>query len=53
VLHGLGQLPRYETFLASQVESGEIVVDVDPVPVAQIEAARPRAGSDRRIVFVP
>jgi NADPH:quinone reductase-like Zn-dependent oxidoreductase len=32
---------------------GEIVIDVDPVPLSEVEGAWARAGSDRRTVFVP
>jgi hypothetical protein len=39
--------------LLEQVAVGEIVLDLDPVPLADVERAWPRAGSDRRIVFVP
>ncbi len=39
--------------LLQQVAAGEIVLDVDPVPLADVEATWQRAGSDRRIVFVP
>jgi NADPH2:quinone reductase len=35
------------------VAAGEIRLDVDPVPLAEVERAWPRAGSDRRVVFVP
>jgi hypothetical protein len=37
----------------SQVVAGEIVLDVDPVPLADVEKTWPQAGSGRRIVFVP
>jgi len=39
--------------LLQQVAAGEIVLDVDPVPLADVEHAWPQAGSDRRVVFVP
>jgi hypothetical protein len=39
--------------LLQQVAAGDISLDVDPVPLATVEQAWPRAGSDRRIVFVP
>jgi hypothetical protein len=39
--------------LLEQVAAGEIGVDVDPVPLADVEKAWPQAGSDRRVVFVP
>jgi NADPH:quinone reductase-like Zn-dependent oxidoreductase len=39
--------------LLQQVAAGEIILDVDPVPLADVEKTWPRAGSDRRIVFVP
>lgn len=38
--------------LLQQVAAGEIVLDVDPVPLADVEHAWPQAGSDRRTVFV-
>jgi NADPH2:quinone reductase len=39
--------------LLKLVAAGEIRLDVDPVPLAEVEQAWPRAGSDRRVVFVP
>jgi NADPH:quinone reductase-like Zn-dependent oxidoreductase len=40
--------------LLQQVAAGQIGLDIDPVPLAKVEQAWPRAGSDRRrIVFVP
>jgi hypothetical protein len=39
--------------LLEEVTAGEISVDVEPVPLAEIERAWARAGSDRRVVFVP
>jgi NADPH:quinone reductase-like Zn-dependent oxidoreductase len=39
--------------LLQWVAAGEIVLDVDPVPLADVEKTWPRAGSDRRVVFVP
>jgi NADPH:quinone reductase-like Zn-dependent oxidoreductase len=39
--------------LLQQVAAGQISLDVDPVPLAEVEQAWPHAGSDRRIVFVP
>jgi NADPH:quinone reductase-like Zn-dependent oxidoreductase len=39
--------------LAQQVAAGELILDVDPVPLAAVEEAWPLAVSDRRIVFVP
>jgi hypothetical protein len=39
--------------LLRQVAAGEISLDIDPEPLAQVEQVWPRAGSDRRIVFVP
>jgi hypothetical protein len=39
--------------LLKQVAAGEIGLDIDLVPLARVEQAWPRAGSDRRIVFVP
>jgi hypothetical protein len=39
--------------LVQQVNAGDIILDVDPVPLADVEQTWPQAGSDRRIVFVP
>jgi hypothetical protein len=39
--------------LARQVAAGEIILDVKPVPLADVEQTWPQSGSDRRIVFVP
>jgi hypothetical protein len=39
--------------LLQQVAAGEVTLDIDPVPLAEVEKAWPHAGSDRRIVFVP
>ena len=39
--------------LLRQVAAGDIRLDIDPVPLAQVEQAWPRAGSHRRVVFVP
>jgi hypothetical protein len=39
--------------LLQQVVAGEVVLDVDPVPLAEVEHAWRQAGSDWRIVFVP
>jgi NADPH:quinone reductase-like Zn-dependent oxidoreductase len=36
-----------------QVAAGEIVLDVDPVPLDDVEKTWPQADSGRRIVFVP
>ncbi len=33
--------------------NGEIVIDIETVPLAAVEKIWPTAGSDRRIVFVP
>jgi hypothetical protein len=33
--------------------AGEITLDIDPVPLAQVEDAWPQADSGRRVVFVP
>jgi hypothetical protein len=51
VLHGIGQLPRYEPFPAPV--AGDVSLDVDAVPLAKVEQAWPQAGSDRRAVFLP
>jgi hypothetical protein len=39
--------------LLQQAAAGEIILDVDPVPLAHVEKTWQQAGSDRRIVFVP
>jgi hypothetical protein len=39
--------------LLQQVAAGEVMLDVDPVPLARVEHAWRQAASDRRIVFVP
>jgi NADPH2:quinone reductase len=39
--------------LLQRVAAGEVTLDIDPVPLAEVEHAWPQAGSDRRIVFVP
>jgi NADPH:quinone reductase-like Zn-dependent oxidoreductase len=39
--------------LLQQVAAGEITLDIDRVPLADVEQTWPWAGSDRRIVFVP
>jgi hypothetical protein len=33
--------------------AGQVTLDVDAVPLADVEKTWPRAGSDRRVVFVP
>jgi hypothetical protein len=38
--------------LFQQVAAGEVILDIDPVPLARVEHAW-RQGSARRIVFVP
>jgi hypothetical protein len=49
----LGEAAADYDSLLKQVAAGEIGLDIDPVPLARVEQAWPRAGSDRRIVFVP
>ncbi|HEY7431353.1 MAG TPA: zinc-binding alcohol dehydrogenase family protein [Streptosporangiaceae bacterium] len=39
--------------LLERVSAGDIVLDVEPVPLADVERAWSQAGSDRRMVFVP
>jgi NADPH2:quinone reductase len=39
--------------LLRQVAAGEIVVDVDAVPLAEVEKTWDQADSGRRVVFVP
>lgn len=36
-----------------RVRAGEITLDVAPVPLADVESVWPKAGSDRRTVFIP
>jgi hypothetical protein len=48
----LGDAAAYDGLLR-QVAAGDIRLDIDPVPLAQVEQAWPRAGSHRRVVFVP
>jgi hypothetical protein len=47
-----GPAAAYDDLLR-QVAAGEISLDVDPEPLAKVEQVWPRAGSDRRVVFVP
>jgi NADPH2:quinone reductase len=49
----LGDAAAAYDSLLQRVAAGEIVVDVDPVPLADVERTWPRTGSDRRVVFVP
>jgi hypothetical protein len=53
VLHGVGETPRYEPFPAPLAGDGEISLDIDAEPLARVEQVWPKAGSDRRVVFVP
>ena len=39
--------------LLAGVDAGEILVDVEVMPLSQVERAWQRAGSERRVVFVP
>ncbi|MFD1544904.1 quinone oxidoreductase family protein [Nonomuraea guangzhouensis] len=39
--------------LLQQAVAGEILLDIEPVPLADIEKTWERGGSDRRIVFTP
>jgi hypothetical protein len=39
--------------LLQQVAAGEISLDVEAAPLANVEETWQQAGSDRRIVFVP
>ena len=48
-----GDGPRRIRSIQVGIAAGEIGLDIDPVPLARVEQAWPRAGSDRRIVFVP
>lgn len=47
-----GLADAYDSLL-QRVAAGEVTLDIDPVPLAEVEHAWPQAGSDRRIVFVP
>ena len=49
----LGDAAAAYDSLLKQVAAGEIGLDIDPVPLARVEQVWPRAGSDRRVVFVP
>lgn len=49
----LGDAAAAYDSLLQQVAAGDIGLDIDPVPLATVEQAWQRAGSDRRIVFVP
>jgi hypothetical protein len=50
---GLADAAAAYDSLLQQVAAGEVTLDIDPVPLAEVEHAWPQAGSDRRIVFVP
>jgi hypothetical protein len=39
--------------LLRQVGAGEISLDIDAEPLARVEQVWPKAGSHRRVVFVP
>jgi hypothetical protein len=39
--------------LLQQVAAGEIVIDIDAVPLADVERVWSHAGNERRIVFAP
>jgi hypothetical protein len=47
------RMPRSSMTALQQVAAGEVTLDIDPVPLAEVEHAWPQAGSDRRIGFVP
>jgi hypothetical protein len=49
----LGDATAAYKSLLEQVAAGDISLAIDRVPLAKVEQAWPRAGSDRRIVFVP
>jgi NADPH:quinone reductase-like Zn-dependent oxidoreductase len=49
----LGDAAAAYDSLLQQVAAGQIGLEIDPVPLAKVEQDWPRAGSDRRIVFVP
>jgi NADPH2:quinone reductase len=50
---GLAEAAEAYEGLLRQVAAGEIVLDVEALPLADVEEAWERAGSDRRVVFVP
>jgi hypothetical protein len=50
---GLADAAAAYADLLKQVAAGEVVLDVDPVPLANVERAWRQAGGDRRTVFVP
>jgi hypothetical protein len=50
---GLADAAAAYASLLEQVAAGEVTLDIDPVPLAEVEKAWPQAGSDRRVVFVP
>jgi hypothetical protein len=50
---GLEDTAGADDGLLRLVDAGEIRLDVDPVPLAEVEQAWPQAGSDRRAVLVP
>jgi NADPH:quinone reductase-like Zn-dependent oxidoreductase len=58
VVGATGTSGRIATQLATRrgarvVAAGEISLDIDPEPLANVEQVWPQAGSHRRIVFVP
>jgi NADPH:quinone reductase-like Zn-dependent oxidoreductase len=52
VARGADAAAAYASLL-QQVAAGEVVLGIDPVPLARVEHAWRQAGSDRRIVLVP
>jgi hypothetical protein len=48
----LAEAAAYDRVLALAA-AGQVTLDADAVPLADVEKAWPRAGSDRRVVFVP
>ena len=56
---GTGEQPPFAevaaawTTLVRQAAAGEILLDVDPVPLADVEKVWPHPSSDRRTVFLP
>ena len=55
---GLGSLSAQQILqslraMFAATEKFQFAIDIDPVPLAQVEQAWPRKGDERRIVFVP
>jgi hypothetical protein len=50
---GLADVAAAYNSLLQKVGAGEIILDIDPMPLAGVEKSWSQAASDRRIVFVP